>query len=1175
MKISRLFVAGALMLLGSNAQAEIVNGVRQTPVKAQLQYGEAMYLYNAGAQKFFLGANDYSTRASVGESGYKVYFSKHLDESGAWDGKTVIFKDSVETKSSILMVWFDGSGNSWVDWASQADTLWTITPLDADLYRLSVGEGNTNYNPETYPGVYFGVDLALDEGTNTRCWWNLDPSVTTNAVDWYFVTVDGYKAFRAAATLKIQLDAAKARGLNVSAQEAVYLNESASPEEIETATAEVLAIIAAYEEGNVSPNDPIDKTADLIKNASYDSNSNDGWSGTAPAFQSYTNAEFYNKTYDYYQAVTGAPNGVYAVNLQAFYRAGSTADSYTNFVNGTNHHAKLYAMSGADSLTVSIANIFEGATTDMIGVGTEVTGGDGLYVPNTMQAAAAYFEAGRYTGNTLFFGVDNNEFKIGLAKTTTISTDWTLFDNWNLKYYGNSAEAYKMWMAQVIADAPNFDNLPLGTLVTEGMIEAYNNVVASYSNASTKAEVIAAINAINEEAEKVQANIDAWKEYEEAVTKGKATVASGELSGPDVEDLGDYVEFDAEDYINELALTTEELLAEIEHLNTLIDNAVKNGVSAGQDVTSMYLVNADYENGATGWEGSPTVNGPSNNKCAEKFNCTFDVYQVVKNAPVGVYTVSLQGFFRPGDNSVAYPKYQAGTLPATTSICVYVNNNTDPLMNIYDEKVNLGELYQTESLVGPAPYEDADNNLWFPNDMTNAGIAFSQGMYTSKTFGIVSKQGDELRIGIKGGLDNANQWVCWDDFKMVYEGYNAEIVKPELERILLTAEANVNKTMGKGTRELLNNAIDAANEALGNGDGEVMFQALAGLLAANDTVSASVALFEQLEAAVEELGQAYYTSEASQDTKNAALTLIETVGSGIEDGIYNDDDVAGLLLQIAEMRVKLSIPAGEASDENPLDYTNAISNPGFEKDGANSIDGWLGTEGYNFGNDETQKAALLLEFYEKTFNLYQDIVGLPNGTYEVGVSAFMRNGSTSNDATAYQNGNTVADNSAYLYAETAEGKSSTVLSLLAAGAIEDKGYSGTSTITLNGASLTVPNDMVSSKNFFTEEEKYYNSIIVKVTDGTLRIGIEKNVKNSSDWVIMDDWKLYYFGENSSKDVTPDATGIENINAGMASAASVEFFNLNGAKVNTPQKGVNIVKMTMTDGSVVVKKVVLK
>ena len=692
--------------------------------------------------------------------------------------------------------------------------------------------------------------------------------------------------------------------------------------------------------------------------------------------------------------------------------------------------------------------------------------------------------------------------------------------------------------------------------------------------------MIAATKAIEEAAALVQANIDAWRKYKEAYNKGLETANNDQLQGPDMDILSDYVYGDAEDIMDDLTLTTEEILAEIEHLNTLIDNAVRNCVQPGQDVTNMYLVNADYENGATGWEGNPTIGGPSNNKCAEKFNTAFDVYQVVKDAPIGVYSVSLQGFFRPGDNAVAYPKYLDGTLPKNNTICVYVNNNTDALTNIYDEKVPYGELFQTD--VNPAPYEDTDNNVWYVNDMVNAGIAFSNGMYTSKAFGLVAKKGDVLRIGIKGEKDNANQWVCWDSFKMIYEGFNAEIIKPELEKAIETLKGKQGTLMGASISKQVEDALKAADEAVAGGDGQTMFNALSQIFEANDSATVSIALFAQLTNALEtELMTAIYAYEqtADQNVVIAAKSLAEKINDGIDAKTLENADAKALLQEIRLMVVKLSLPAGEASDDNALDYTNAIKTPGFDKDGTNSTEGWENTTGSSFGNNDTNKATLMLEYWQSTVGIYQDLVGLPEGTYEVSVQAFSRNGSNEDELAAKVAGEPVKD-PAYLYAVNGEGQqSAVVLAGITDGAIdaadaEAKGYTDLGSITIDGKDYALPNGMVSTNAFFTEEGKYMNSLIVKVgADGKLRIGIKKETKKDNDWVVMDTWKLKYFGANSSKEVTGDATGIEN--AVSETVAKMEFFNLSGAKMNSLQKGVNIVKVTTADGKVTVKKVVVK
>lgn len=166
-----------------------------------------------------------------------------------------------------------------------------------------------------------------------------------------------------------------------------------------------------------------------IVNPSFDGNISTGWSGTAPAFQSYTDAEFFNKTFDIYQTITGLKPGLYEVGVQAFYREGSYANAATKHSNGTESlNATLYAN---DSST-PLASIFSDANNNYkVGVSTSAG-----YIPDNMEQAASYFRGGLYRNSLIALVGEDGVLKIGLKKTKSVANDWTIFDNFTLKYYG-------------------------------------------------------------------------------------------------------------------------------------------------------------------------------------------------------------------------------------------------------------------------------------------------------------------------------------------------------------------------------------------------------------------------------------------------------------------------------------------------------------------------------------------------------------------------------------------------------------------------------------------------------------------------------------------------------------------------------------------------------------------
>jgi hypothetical protein len=286
-----------------------------------------------------------------------------------------------------------------------------------------------------------------------------------------------------------------------------------------------------------------------------------------------------------------------------------------------------------------------------------------------------------------------------------------------------------------------------------------------------------------------------------------------------------------------------------------------------------------------------------------------------------------------------------------------------------------------------------------------------------------------------------------------------------------------------------------------------MFQALKDLFAARNKVEASVALFQELNLAVENLGLLMTQYTDNETAVAEAGEFYERVIGGIADHQYEDSDVEDLLIQVKVQATHLRLPLGyeEASELNPIEVTAVIETPEFSDDeGSNSVYGW-NAEGYNFGNDDTQKSALLLEFYNKAFDLNQTIYGLPNGAYEVKVSAFARL-------------DEAKTNPVYLYANNNQTE---VQDLMA-----DSGIA----------------DMVSASAAF-ESGEYVNTVMANVTDGTLKIGIKKETNDVStgDWVIMDNWKLTFLGGDVvvtepgdvNKDGAVDVADISNVITIMA------------------------------------------
>ena len=93
--------------------------------------------------------------------------------------------------------------------------------------------------------------------------------------------------------------------------------------------------------------------------------------------------------------------------------------------------------------------------------------------------------------------------------------------------------------------------------------------------------------------------------------------------------------------------------------------------------------------------------------------------------------------------------------------------------------------------------------------------------------------------------------------------------------------------------------------------------------------------------------------------------------------------------------------------------------------------------------------------------------------------------------------------------------------------------------------------MGATRRFKNSPNAYKNEVVTKVEEGgSLKLGIKKEVLVGNDWVVFDNFKLYYLGSEAP-------TGI---NAAAAEKAAVEgIFSLDGVQQSELQKGVNIVK----------------
>jgi len=180
-----------------------------------------------------------------------------------------------------------------------------------------------------------------------------------------------------------------------------------------------------------------------------------------------------------------------------------------------------------------------------------------------------------------------------------------------------------------------------------------------------------------------------------------------------------------------------------------------------------------------------------------------------------------------------------------------------------------------------------------------------------------------------------------------------------------------------------------------------------------------------------------------------------------------------------------------ASLENPADATFFISCPNFGRNDTRFPTAWQGGPARNGANDNMNA-----ERWNANFDVYQDLNGLPNGLYKVSVQGYYRAGN---------GGATSMEQNAYLYAN--ENTTPLVNINSEAGNVVFEGGNVSDVADMG----IVPNNQPTASTGFTAGLYADNTVDVWVNDGTLRIGVKKDVLIQYDWTCFDNFELTYYG----------------------------------------------------------------
>lgn len=339
------------------------------------------YFYNIASQKFLMGGSDWNTHAAVDVPG--VLFTVTAEGDGFTINR------------------FGGKDGNYLGYNGYTDIpgkdVWAFIPVAGkkNVYNIVKGDNHAQ-------GLAFAPQSNTDaDEMMDKEFWNtvsVEAAVAKNAnAEWKLVT-------------KAERDALLATATETRPVDATHLLASPGFNR------------PAMLEGWITDNRSDFKDANL--------GVIDRGRRTNPVCEAY-----YQQMFEVNQVVSNLPEGYYQVNMTGYYRDGSREDLQQKVSNGTTpaRHAMLYIEYKGKGNEVALPSIAAGIN-QCPGIGWKGAAGE---QPDNVMDAAEYFENGLYKVYTRIIKVGpEGELTIGVTKDKQVDSDWAVFDNFRLTYFG-------------------------------------------------------------------------------------------------------------------------------------------------------------------------------------------------------------------------------------------------------------------------------------------------------------------------------------------------------------------------------------------------------------------------------------------------------------------------------------------------------------------------------------------------------------------------------------------------------------------------------------------------------------------------------------------------------------------------------------------------------------------
>ncbi len=1150
-----------------------------------LNPGDTVCIQNVATGRYLTGGEAWGTQAVVGPISSASRCILVLQDDGTYQVKNDVRGWGTDNPNTMYRQPNEGTVGAGVKtcfvdysnvWSLKA-AKWAVAEAGNNTYTFQVphlDDYNVDENStpaDSLQGYVDGEFLGVNRTHETKIkgdgiTWGLyyDVSYADSAANCQFQFLPA-NITQAKGKLYAAMVEAEAAGVDVTAYAALLANADATVEDVLAAVPKLADAI----EDLASPDNPRDVGSKYLTNTKPIAKGTPaGWTvlkpdGTAGETGDTSDGvgEFWSKQgYTLKTTIKNFPGGVYRFKAIALTRDGMA----TKFFVGTD--------------TINIATV----TSNIV---------------NSRAQAATWFNTdddgdGVNNGTNVITVVlpQDTDITIGLTAAST-GDGWTVWREFQIESYGRGVETFH-YVNQGVLDQLNEIKDDEFNFYTASLMDEAINVATAGVEAATKEEASAYYVQAQQKLQEVKDNVAAWASLKE--TADQAEEDAYQLNnGEAVTELTDQ----AHDMLDALTASTAEVLAMIENITKTLEECQKGSYTVGDDVT--YLIknptfndtkaenNYQQPQSTQYWTGANVIGAGwvTDTRLAEVYNQDCNIHQDLTGLQKGAYRLSIQAFYRSGFASPdGYQNYLNGD--SLTKAYIYMGLTQQRVKSIYactfPESVT--SLSRENHWVNVG---SDDAPLYIPNTMDESYVAFNGSVdadqdptfddnYRNVVYGVVTEAGGSMPIGFKIEGHNDGSWVIFRDFRLEYMGNNPDYVKPVLVNKINEANNDyVGQKMTAEHKNALTTAVANGQAAIDAKDGDAMMNAFTAIADAEKAADVSIAAYKKLQASYDSLKTEFDdATQASEEARAQATNLLNEVSGMIENGTIDVDDIPAKQKEMLLARKALMVQPG--SDDAPSKYTGWIVNPNYE----DKLTGWTvnktagdGNPGANFNT---------AEIWNATANVYQDIEGLPEGTYEVHVQSFFRPVSAAEAwadllgdsienygerATVYANWDSITPNywcSKYdpdLYSWTIGGYSDMVDS------VYDDVTGELMPITYHLANNQEAAEYQFQTNYYPVQT-FYTYV---GANGLLRLGFKNTAHKPQDWFVVSNWELYYHGKDSQYG---EATGIRDLETND-NVNFNEVYTVDGRRVNGLQKGLNIVRGKNAEGKVVTKKIVVK